>query len=275
MPRSGKYFISPRELRLGWIGLYLATLALQIPCAAARAFLSYPPIWVVLKLTHLTTTPARPLSLAMGYGPLAISLLTLIAPFGGWWWQQREGGRAPSEREQLIYDDALARLRSHHPRLREPRAWFVLDSETENAAAYADTLMLTRGLLDSGYLEALLGHELGHLNSSDARLTAALCRLNVPPREHNNRLLNKILYLWSGNLGMWPLRGTWATYWRGREHHADRYAANLGQSEALSAFLDEHVHQDYPVPWVWLTEHDHPPTEHRLDRLARLAHHSA
>jgi Zn-dependent protease with chaperone function len=268
MRRTAKYLITPGELRPGWIGLYLATLALQLPCAAIRAFLAYPALWLALKVVGASTSPAGPLSLIAGWGPLVLSAATVIAPLDGWWWEQREGGRSPSEREQLIYDDAIARLRQRDPRLREPRHWFVIDSETENAAAYASSLMVTRGLLDSGYLEAVISHELGHLNSSDGRLTAALCRLTVPPRDSERRFLNALFRLWSGSLAFWPLRGAWATYWRGREHHADGYAARLGQADTLATFLDERVGHDYPVPWVWLTGHAHPPTEHRVDRLA-------
>src|SRR5665811_1855996 len=119
------YVISRGEIRPGWVLLYAATFAMQLPV-------------------------------------------------GGWWWMQKSGGRAPSQRERLIYEDALARLADTDTELRPPRRWFVLDEPSLNAAAYADTLMLTRGLLESSHLEAVLAHELGHLNSSDARLTAAL-----------------------------------------------------------------------------------------------------
>lgn len=132
--------------------------------------------------------------------------------------------------------------------------------------------MLSRGLLDSGHLPAVLAHELGHLNSSDARLTAALCRLTIPPRASERRLLNTLLRIWSGTIAFMPVRAAWATYWRGREHHADHNAATLGQAQQLAEFLDERLGNDYPVPWVWLTGHAHPPTEHRVDHLA---HHPA
>ena len=28
------------------------------------------------------------------------------------------------------------------------------------------------------------------------------------------------------------------------------------------------LENDLPVPFIWLTEHSHPPTEHRIDRLS-------
>ena len=41
--------------------------------------------------------------------------------------------------------------------------------------------MLSRGLLESEYLPAVLAHELGHLHSSDGKLTAAINRLIINP----------------------------------------------------------------------------------------------
>lgn len=172
----------------------------------------------------------------------------------------------------MIYDDAIAQLRQADPRLREPRRWFVIDEEQEDAAAFADTVMVSRGLLDSGYLPAVLAHELGHLNSSDGRLTAALYRITTPPRGEVRRGLKTICFFATGAAGMWPLRAAWGAYWRGREHHADRYAGNLGQAETLGEFLDERrALIDLPVPFVWLSDHTHPPTEHRVEHLTHGA----
>ena len=55
------------------------------------------------------------LAIIVAYAPLAISLLTLILPLDGWWWEQRAGGRSPSERERLIYEDAIAQLQGRPP----------------------------------------------------------------------------------------------------------------------------------------------------------------
>ena len=71
-----------------------------------------------------------------------------------------------------------------------------------------------------------------------------------------------------GGLGLWLTGPLWGRYWRAREYHADQYAAALGQGEELSDFLEVHalIH-DNPIPFLWLTEHTHPPTELRIDRL--------
>jgi Zn-dependent protease with chaperone function len=261
-----EHVIKAAELSPSWVLLYAATFAIQALCATVRAFLAYPPLWLVLTMAGHSTASAHPLALALGYGPLALSLATLALPAGGWFWRAEVGGREPSERERLIYDDAIEVLRRSDPALREPRSWFVLDEPEVNAAAYAGTLMLTRGLLESGQLEPVLAHELGHVNSSDARLTTALRRLTTPPR----RRVRALSFLASGALGVWLTRPAWAAYWRSREFAADAYATRLGQGERLARFLDEYALEgEVPVSFVWLTDKSHPPVEHRIDRLYR------
>jgi Zn-dependent protease with chaperone function len=270
-PSVSAYLIRARELAPAWLSLYAVSLWIQAFCAPLRAAVSYGVLWLVLTVLGKSTAWLHLIAWMIGYGPLIFSVATLLLPLGGWLWQQQSGGRTPSERERLIYEDALSVLSQVDPRLRPPRRWFVLDEQTVNAAAYADTLMITRGLIESGYLEAVLAHELGHLNSSDARLTAALHRLTTPPRRRLRFPLRTLGFLVSGALGVWLMRLPLSAYWREREFQADRYAAALGQGEALMRFLDQHaLEHDLPVPFRWLTEHSHPSTEHRIDRLARL-----
>lgn len=262
------HLISAKELSLGWLSLYALSFALQGLCAAVRAAIAYPAIWLLFTLFGEPTTNVHTLSLLVGYGPLAVSLATLILPLGGWWWQQHEGARALSERERLIYEDALAVLRGVDPNLRGPKRVCVLDDGEINASAYADTLMLTRGLLESRHLEAVLAHELGHLNSSDSRLTAAVFRLTTPPRTSMRFPFKVLSLVASGAAGWWVVRLAWAAYWRSREYQADLYAAHLGQGQALIEFLEADVLlSDLPMPFVWLSEKSHPPTEFRIERL--------
>ena len=265
------YLIRVRELAPAWLSVYAVSLWIQAFCAPLRAAVSYGLLWLILTVLGKSTSWLHLIAWMIGYGPLIFSVATLLLPLGGWLWQQQSGGRTPSERERLIYEDALAVLSQADPSLRPPRRWFVLDEPSVNAAAYADTLMIARGLIESGYLEAVLAHELGHLNSSDARLTAALHRLTTPPRRRLRFPLRTLGFLVSGALGVWLMRLPLSAYWREREFQADRYAASLGQGEALMRFLDQHaLEHDLPVPFRWLTEHSHPSTEHRIDRLARL-----
>jgi Zn-dependent protease with chaperone function len=86
-------------------------------------------------------------------------------------------------------------------------------------------------------------------------------------------LVRQVAFLATGELALWLTRSAWGIYWRGREYQADRYAAGLGQADQLAEFLDINaLPWDLPVPFVWLTEESHPPTEHRIDRLY---HHEA
>jgi Zn-dependent protease with chaperone function len=269
-PATSAYLISLREVSPAWLVLYAGTFAIQLVCAAIRGLIAYPLLWLVFTIAGRSTAPAHTLALVLAYGPLALSLATLVLPIGGWLWMQQSGGRTPSQRERLIYEDALAILTHADPDLRPPRRWFVLDDPRANAAAYADRLMLTRGLLESGQLEPVLAHELGHLNSSDARLAAALHRLTTPPRRQLRFPLRTLGFLASGALGAWITRTPWAAYWREREYAADSYAAHLGQGQALARFLDTNaLENDLPIPFLWLTEHSHPATEHRIDRLSQ------
>ena len=270
-PSFSAYLIRVMEFAPAWLVLYAVSLFLQAFCAPLRAAVSYGLLWLVLTVLGKSTSWLHLIACLIGYGPLIFSVATLLLPLGGWLWQQQSGGRTPSERERLIYEDALAVLAQADPTLRPPRRWFVIDEPTVNAAAYADTLMLTRGLIESGLLEAVLAHELGHLNSSDARLAAALHRLTTPPRQRLRFPLRTLGFLTSGALGVWVMRLPLSAYWREREFEADRYAATLGQGEALMRFLDQHaLEHDLPVPFRWLSERSHPSTEHRIDRLAQL-----
>ena len=155
--------------------------------------------------------------------------------------------------------------------------WFVLDDPQPDAAVCGSTLMLSRGLLETDHLPGVLAHELGHLATPDGRLTAALNRLVIKPppvrSEPKDEQRADVTILADDRimLGLFGLRVTapaWSAYWRAREYKADEYATSLGQADELADFLEIHalIH-DHPVPFLWLTEHTHPPTELRVDKL--------
>jgi Zn-dependent protease with chaperone function len=76
-----------------------------------------------------------------------------------------------------------------------------------------------------------------------------------------------------GGIGLRIVGPIIAFYWRRREYKADQYAAGLGQADELADFLEIHaLMHDHPVPTIWLTEHTHPPTELRLQRLRNYVH---
>ena len=267
---TSAYVIGAKDLNPSWVMLYVATFALQFFCALIRGMVAYVVLWLAFTIDGQPTSLVNTIACVIAYGPLVLSFATLILPLGGWWWEQQSGGRSPAEGERLVFEDAIRTLTHHNPDLRPPRRWFVTDDQEYNASVYADTLMLTRGLLESGYLEAVLAHELGHLNSSDARLAAALHRMTTQPRWEVHWGLRTIALVATGGLAVRLTQAPWGVYWRAREHHADLYAANLGQGQSLAMFLETNALEgDIPVPFIWLTDTSHPPTEHRIDRLSQ------
>ncbi len=284
------------------LALYLATLVAEVPVVFARMPLTLLVVVAVLLIRDGNAAGSG------GYMepaliPTVWAIFALITPFGGArWWRTNLGGRAPSEREQTAYGDALDLLRAHSATpLRLPSAWFVIDTPQPDATVCGDALMLSRGLLESEFVAPVLAHELGHLVSSDAKLTAAIDRLIITPlpwrhglerqahttivRAEDRLLLGitvfggvlwlarKLLGFTKGGFGLRILAPAWGSYWREREYAADQYAARLGQAEALADFLEVHalIH-DHPVPFIWLSEHTHPASELRIDKLRRESH---
>jgi Zn-dependent protease with chaperone function len=265
--RLSAHLIRPGDLNPGWVLLYAVTWALQWFTAAFRYFAALLALVVLNGITGWSL-PAHYLALIVGFCPLAISLATLVLPLGGWWFEQQQGGRRPSEREAAVFEAASEQLRGADTDLRAPRRWFVTDDPEPNACAYADTLMVTRGLLESPSFPAVLAHELGHLNTSDARVTAAVYRITTWPREPARFPFRLLAFLVSGRIGFWPMRTPWAIYWRHRETVADEYAARLGQGQALAGYLDSYALEgDLPTPFKDFGESSHPWTEHRIDEL--------
>jgi Zn-dependent protease with chaperone function len=289
-----------RDLRLpspSTLCLYAATLVAEVPVIIARLIIAFFLVVLVLLVQGDSTASAERIG-ELAWIPTAWSVFALLNPLGGgWWWAQNMGGRKPSDRERSVYQDAIDLLQAHsQASLRLPSRWFVVDEPQPDAAVCGNTLMLSRGLLESEYLAAVLAHELGHLMTSDGKLTAAINRLiiNPLPKTHERRqreqslvvvggdrlnwtitglstlfwLLRRIVRFSQGGFGLRITRPFWGSYWREREYLADQYAASLGQADELADFLEIHaLINDHPVPFIWLTEHTHPPTEPRIDKL--------
>lgn len=265
--RTSAYVIRPGEVNPGWVLLYATTWVVQWICAGVRFIVASAALSVLNWITGWGL-PVSDLAWLIGFGPLFLSLATLVLPLGGWWFEQQSGGRAPSERERLAFDAAFGELTRVDPSLRPPHRWFVRDEDEPNASVYADTMMVTRGMLDSPFFPAVLAHEFGHYNSSDGRLTAALHRMTVPPRGPVRFPFKILAFLATGRIGMSLVRTPWSMYWRHRESEADQYAAKLGQGPALAAFLDTHaLDNDLPTPFMLFSDTSHPWTEHRIDHL--------
>jgi Zn-dependent protease with chaperone function len=293
-----------RALRLpspSTLCLFGATLVAEVPVVITRLLLALAVVVLVRLIKWESLQGAEGLA-ELAWIPTAWSVFALLTPLGGgWWWAQNMGGRNPSERERTAYRDALDLLEAHSTTpLRLPSLWFVIDEPQPDAAVCGNTLMLSRGLLESEYLAAVIAHELGHLATSDGKLTAAINRLiiNLVPRRRKEGESTRTILVSGDRLlltitlfgaGVWALRHIirfaqggfglritgpfWGSYWREREYLADQHAASLGQADELADFLEMHaLINDHPVPFIWLTEHTHPPTELRIDKLRKTSH---
>jgi Zn-dependent protease with chaperone function len=224
--------------------LYAATLVGEGISAYVRGFLVGAVVVIALLVTgHARQPQAIPFGIIAGALPLASSFLALFYPGSGVWWKTRSGARELSTREREAYERALAPLIASDPSARPPRHVYALDEPELNAAVSGEALMINRGLLESQWLTAVLAHELGHLNSLDGRLTAALSRLVLRrsqprPRDHPSGCLavvaRLVLSLAGGGSGLLLTSPFWGAYWREREYLADAYAKKLGAGEQLA-----------------------------------------
>lgn len=262
--------IGLKDLGLRWPVLYAVTFALQVVTGFIRSLAAALVLLIVQLFTiwfwglHL---PVKMLALLIGYAPLLVSLATLILPLGGWFWQQTRGGRRASGREQAAIDLALTQLREAEPDLRAPGRLIVVDEDEPFAATYGNSLMVTRGLLDSPYLAPTIAHELSHLASSDARLTAALNRMVIGPQDPVSPTFPILGWLLSGRAARDLMSIPWAMYWRSREPDSDAFAKRLGQGRELAGTLA--LYPDRPTPWKPFGTSSHPWTEHRIEALER------
>jgi Zn-dependent protease with chaperone function len=253
------------------------------------------PAFVVLVLHVLLT-------LFFGFGNILLSLSALsgvmLRPASGNTFTRFVlGARDPSRRERRFMHQAITQLEKGAPeRSRAPNYWYVLDSPYMNAYIVGSTLYVTRELLRSEYLPAVVAHEFGHLNSPDGRLTLALRRFVMPYTYLLNPARGKqvapgtlivldeemvtgqaliilnflmVLLMWwfalaGGGLGLYLLNPVWTWYWRRREYYADNYAAQCGLAHGLIDYLEHYQFFDVSVPFHLSA---HPYTELRIDKL--------
>jgi Zn-dependent protease with chaperone function len=277
-------------------------LALYLLTLSGEAMLGAGVRWLLVYLGAATVGAIVPLGLSAealawiaAAAPLVYSTLGLARPSRGRLWCRRLGARRPSAEEAIALDDALALLRSVDSGLPGPGACYVLDDPLPGAAVRGHTLILSRGLLESESLAAVLAHELGHANSLDGRLTEALNRLQLwgdplaPVRGEGGvevgvgfdadprggllwALLRWTMRLAGGSSGERLLGPLWAAHWRAREYAADAYAASLGQAEDLARHLaDQEQPFDAPQPSVFFNRAEHPPVALRVERLGAIA----
>ena len=258
--------------------LYVATLAGELSGALARWLIAAIGLYVVAWITGWPI-PVQALSLTIAFGPLVASLLCLACPLlmdpiAGRWWEMSCGGRPPEPDEREAFDHAIAQLQTADPSVRAPRHWFVAEDAARNAAAYAGSLRLDRGLLESPYAAAVIAHELAHLRCSDARLTSALNLLLLAPmdtpamRPLRSLAPRGLLWVACGQAALWLTANAWEMYWRSRELAADEYAARLGLGFALASALEaDALPHEQPIARMRFSRATHPYTKPRIAKL--------
>jgi Zn-dependent protease with chaperone function len=277
----------------GWWWLLYYSLLTLIPTFIFALFTTF---LLTLLLTWMTTGQgneglANTLPWIVTLGFLGWVGSALVFPIGaGGYFASSVGARRPTRDEEQAYEDALTSLNLAAD-VKRPAFMYVLDEHALNACVVGETLVLNRTLFDSQFLEAVLAHELGHLNSMDARVSVAVNRLAgparaiAPLRRAQTTAFLSGRSLWSPiNLAILIIRGSagglatdamtpaWSAWWRLREHVADAYAAQLGQAEQLAIFLEDHaLLYDIPIKRIWTSDQTHPPIAQRIERLHRDA----
>jgi Zn-dependent protease with chaperone function len=261
------------------LGVYAITLACQFPGAFARGLIVEVTLGLAVFLTGWSF-PVELIALLVAFGPLVLSLLVVVCPWvacpvAGRWWEMNEGGRPPEQDELEAFEHAIAVLQLEDETLRPPKHWFVAEDAGLNVSVYADSLCLTRGLLESPTAApAYISHEYEHLRSGDGRLTCALDVLALwdmePPQMRPLRSLpfRGLLWLASGQAALWLLGNAWETYWRSREYAADEYTIGVGQGPAFARSLRSHaLPYERPMRRMRFSMATHPYTKPRMTRL--------
>lgn len=233
-------------------GLYTASLAIETAAGAVRALLVGLLLYAPTQLLGGQEL-ANLLALSLGFGPVLLSVAAAAGAPGGALERHGFGARDPSERERRAVRDALHALGAEAGL----RRWYVIDAPSLHAFVIGDVLYLHRELLHDPALTPTLAHELGHLASSDGRLTLALRRFTLTSRRAPGVL--------AGGLCLRLLGPLWLAWWRQREFLADAHAAQLGQGDALAGVLERTQLLDAAVPYM--RDRAHPYHEARIERL--------
>jgi Zn-dependent protease with chaperone function len=270
--------------------LYLLTLAGEVVLGVStRWLLAYLGALALGAIVPLGSDAGQ-LAWLAALLPLGWSVLGLAFPGRGFLWTRKVGTRCPSTSETIIIEDAWRMLRGVDSGLPQATRVCVLDDPLPWAAARGRTVVLSRGLLESDAVPAVLAHELGHTRSLDGRLTEALERLEpwgdplapIEPRtgagaraarapDRGGLVLGCArwaLRLAGGGCAERLLSPLWCAYWRRREYAADAHAASLGQAEDLARHLsDMELPFDAPHRRLLLNRAEHPPVALRIERL--------
>lgn len=266
--------------------LYLVTLVVQAVSAGFVRWGLGALTWSVIGWLHDVPFDPQFVGFLCAFGPLVWSAWAFWQPGEGRIWHQRVGAFDPSESEKKLIDAAFEALGEDATRPLESLAVYIVDTNDKFAFVRGRALVLSRGLVESGSLAAVLAHELGHACTTDGRLMQALDRLVlwgdplVPARDEDTRreyggmavlvlgALRWTLRVAGGALTLRCMSPLWARYWRKRELAADAYAVALGEGPALAQYLrDWEEPSDGPHPRLLFNLQEHERVAYRCDVL--------
>lgn len=239
------------------LSLYALTFVVELASVAARFMAARVVLFCAAGagFSAANSIGASYAALALALWPAVGSLAALLALPGTALEHRDSAARRPSARERQQISAAISGLGAHEA----PRRILVVDDPRPAAQSLGLSLYVNRGLLEDPAMAAVLAHELGHLDSLDARLALALRRLR--PRLGQTRIP-------LGGTGIALTRPLWRAWLRGRELRADRFAARLGRGAELADFLERQLVIETPAENRRRT---HPPTELRIERLRSQA----
>ncbi len=275
------------------LGLYLLTLFVEVLLGASARWLLVFTGAATIGVLFPIGLGAESLAWAAAVAPLLWSLLAFVCPGRGPVWCRSVGARRPTGEERASIEDTLNLLEATGYSIPPTLSCWILDQPLPSAASRGRCLVLSRPLLESDSLGGIIAHELGHLETLDARLTEALDRLvflgdplapspsagrGVPKADdHQAANLLWVTTRWTlrfagGGIATTILAPFWAAYWRTREYAADAFAAALGHGEDLAQHLTDFEQAfDFAHPRLPFDLAQHPPVAHRIERLHRAS----
>jgi hypothetical protein len=232
--------------------------------------------------------PATPISFLLAGWPLLWSALALRFPGRGDYWQRRAGARRPSLQDaERIYE--CMPNPPDFPSETLKLECSVIDDALRFEGALGGATVVSSGLIDADYFEAVLDHAFWHIRTLDARLSEAFRRMGpwedpLAPAEgvkgaavadHNYRLVRWLRWLLvgaGGGFGPWALDLPLSWYWREREFAADAAAVSSNNGPGIVASLEEEKGlTDRPRPrLVAGGRYKHPAPALRKERIFAL-----
>lgn len=271
-----------------WV-LYGITVLLQVPAVLARWLIAY--VAFAVTEVELLGSVSRT-AWAAAIAPIVWSSLAFKFPGKGVVWCCRYiGAREPSELERKRFARAFKGLSLSEKLDIATVTVYVIDHPAFFSFSWGRAIVVSRPLVESDFLRAVLAHELCHVNFYDARVCQALSRLVIwgdpfrpSEKEQHQRVTGFVtLVIWAHRWlfriagGRWllnfpPLKAAWAAYFRKCEIAADAFAARAGQGPALARYLKAHAQQlEQPNPRLVFNLREYEPVAHRIARLLPIA----